>query len=186
MADQIRYEIQYPSSSRIDADLFHRSIASAVIIPPEALKSPSSKRRQSSASDVASKRPRLLSHDGRSESPSTTRASPKSDTIEPELPVRGEPAKDRRKSSVVEERKRGQRLFGGLISTLSQSTPTGQQKRRLEIEKRQKEREAQRKIDEENKRAQKLKDLKSVRKIEQIKFDEQSVSRSNILLLAII
>jgi hypothetical protein len=83
---------------------------------------------------------------------------------------------DRRKSSVQEEKKRGQRLFGGLLSTLSQSTPNGQQKRRLEIEKRQAERAKQQKLDDETRKAEKLAKLNEIRKTEQIKFDEESVS----------
>jgi hypothetical protein len=77
---------------------------------------------------------------------------------------------------VVEEKKRGQRLFGGLLSTLSQSTPNGQQKRRLEIEKRQSEKAQQQKHDDEVRRAEKLASLKKIRKAEQIRFDEESVS----------
>ena len=92
----------------------------------------------------------------------------------------GEKARDlnqeRRKSSVVEERKRGQRLFGGLLSTLSQTTPNGQQKRRLEIERRQAEKAQQQKHDDEVRRAEKLANLKKIRKVEQVKWDEQSVS----------
>lgn len=75
-----------------------------------------------------------------------------------------------------EERRRGQRLFGGLLSTLSQSTPNGQQKRRLEIEKRQAEKAQQQKHDDEVRRAEKLANLKKIRNTEQIKFDEESVS----------
>jgi hypothetical protein len=37
----------------------------------------------------------------------------------------------------VEERKRGQRLFGALLGTLSQSSSTTAQKRRADIEQRQ-------------------------------------------------
>ena len=83
---------------------------------------------------------------------------------------------ERRKSTVQEERKRGQRLFGGLLSTLSQSTPNGQQKRRQEIEKRQKEKAKQQKAADEIRRGERLAKLKEVRKAEQIKFDQKSVS----------
>lgn len=74
-----------------------------------------------------------------------------------------------------EEKKRGQRLFGGLLSTLSQSTPNGQQKRRQEIEKRQQERAKQQKADDEIRRKEKLAQLKTVREAEQIKFSEAAV-----------
>lgn len=74
-----------------------------------------------------------------------------------------------------EEKKRGQRLFGGLLSTLSQSTPNGQQKRRQEVEKRQQERAKQQKADDETRRKEKLAQLKTVREAEQIKYDEATV-----------
>ena len=160
-------------------------ISSAVILPvePEA-PSPRAKRRQSSTSeDASSKRPRV-SEDGTAGSPSALRASPES-TIQ-ESGVKQEPSakakdltQDRRKSSVVEERKRGQRLFGGLLSTLSQSTSNGQQKRRLDIEKRQAEKAQQQKLDHEMRQAERLAKLKEIRKVEQIKFDEESVSGHN-------
>jgi hypothetical protein len=63
---------------------------------------------------------------------------------------------------------------------LSQSTPNGQQKRRLEIEKRQQEKAKQQKAADEVRRAEKLANLKAVRKEEQIKFDEESVSRRRL------
>jgi hypothetical protein len=135
------------------------------------------KRRQSSTSDSASKRPRL-SQDTSAGSPYALRESPQA--IESKLKAEPEEkpkdlSQERRKSSVQEERKRGQRLFGGLLSTLSQSTPNGQQKRRLEIEKRQQEKAKQQKAADEGRRAEKLANLKAVRKAEQVKFDEQSV-----------
>jgi hypothetical protein len=82
---------------------------------------------------------------------------------------------ERRKASVQEERKRGQRLFGGLLSTLSQTTPNSQQKRRQEIEKRQQEKAKQQKAEDEKRRAQKREDLVATRKSEQVKFEEASV-----------
>ena len=74
-----------------------------------------------------------------------------------------------------EERKRGQRLFGGLLSTLSQTTPNNQHKRRQEIEKRQQERAKQQKAADEGRKAEKLANLKAVRRTEQVKVDAQSV-----------
>lgn len=94
-------------------------------------------------------------------------------------------SQDRRKSSAVEEKKRGQRLFGGMLSALSQSTPNGQQKRRLEIEKRQAERAKQHKLNEDTRKAEKLTKLKEVRKTEQVKFEEESVSRSPLTLVIV-
>ncbi|KAJ3532907.1 hypothetical protein NM208_g8223 [Fusarium decemcellulare] len=53
---------------------------------------------------------------------------------------------DRRRLATQEEKKRGKRLFGGLLSTLSQTTGSTQQKRRLEIERRQQDRLQKQKI----------------------------------------
>lgn len=152
-------------------------IASVVIPEPEDSQPPApSKRRQSSTSEATSKRPRL-SLDAGAGSPTALRHSP--EPIDPSKKS-AENGKDsvneRRKSSVQEEKKRGQRLFGGLLSTLSQTTPNGQQKRRLEIEKRQQEKAKQQKLEDEVRRAEKLAKLKAIRKEEQVKFDEETVS----------
>ncbi len=82
---------------------------------------------------------------------------------------------DRHKGILQEERKRGQRLFGGLMSTLSQTDSNSQHKRRLEIERRQQERAQQQKIEDDKRRAEKLARLTEIRKVEQIKFDEKAV-----------
>ncbi|KAI9049968.1 hypothetical protein LZ554_006115 [Drepanopeziza brunnea f. sp. 'monogermtubi'] len=152
---------------------------------PKAPKSPEAalKRRQSSASDSdsTSKRPRF--------SPD----APLRDLPQPIKSVRKEPEvksedalQKRRKSSVQEEKRRGQRLFGGLLSTLSQSTPNGQQKRRLDIEKRQQEKAKQQKAADEARRREKLADLKTVRKAEQIIYDEAEMRtrHSNLIAMA--
>lgn len=83
---------------------------------------------------------------------------------------------ERRKSNVQEERKRSRRLFGGILSALSQTAPSGQQKRRQEIEKRQAEKAKQQKVDDEDQRAERLAKLKATRKAEQIKYNRESVS----------
>jgi hypothetical protein len=164
----------------------YRAIASAVVLPEpdldqtEAPRVP--KRRQSSSPDPSTKRPRL-STDGDLGSPSTLRASPNasppvpdSTTLAPKDANHG-----RRESNAQEERKRGQRLFGGLLNTLSQSTSNAQQKKRLEIEKRQQEKARLQKAEDESRRAERLQKLKEVRMREQVKFNEQSVSMHVIL-----
>lgn len=78
--------------------------------------------------------------------------------------------------SKEEERKRGKRLFGGLLSTLSQTTSNSQQKRRQEIEKRQQEKAAKQKAEDDSRRNERLAKLSRVRKLEQVRFDEQVVS----------
>lgn len=75
-----------------------------------------------------------------------------------------------------EEKKRGKRLFGGLLSTLSQTTTNSQQKRRQEIEKRQQEKAAKQKTEDDLRRNERLAKLDRIRKIEQVSFDEQVVS----------
>lgn len=93
---------------------------------------------------------------------------------EPRRPVAA-PEPDRRRKFNQEEKKRGQRLFGGLLSTLSQTTASSQQKKRLEIERRQQEKAQQQRVEYDKRRSEKLAQLKSIREIEQAKFNEQVV-----------
>ncbi|KAL8691939.1 MAG: hypothetical protein Q9224_004067 [Gallowayella concinna] len=144
------------------------AVASAVIVPEveeqptESLES--GKRRNSSFSEESSKRPRLNSETGRD----------RNDTSHPSTgPAR---LSDRRKSGQLEERKRGQRLFGALLGTLSQSSSSTAQKRRTDIEKKQ---QAKLRLQAEEHEAQKkrrLESLLTVRRKEQKKYDKQSVS----------
>jgi hypothetical protein len=123
-----------------------------------------------------------LSTDRDGDSVSTLQTSPKSSPPAAESVTL--PHKDanqgRKESNAQEERKRGRRLFGGLLNTLSQSSSDAQQKKRLEIEKRQQERARLQKAEDESRRAEKLRKLKEVRMREQVKFDEQSVSMQTI------
>jgi hypothetical protein len=80
-----------------------------------------------------------------------------------------------RRNVSIEEKKRGQRLFGSLVSTLSRTTSRPQQQKRLEIERRQQEKAQQRRAEDEKRRAERLEQLKKTRQIEQIKLDEQAV-----------
>jgi hypothetical protein len=80
-----------------------------------------------------------------------------------------------RRNFSVEEKKRGQRLFGGLVSTLSRTASGSQQQKRLEIERRQHEKAQQRRAEDEKRRSERLEGLKRTRQIEQIKFDERVV-----------
>jgi len=84
----------------------------------------------------------------------------------------------------MEEKKRGQRLFGGLVSTLSRTTSSTQQQRRLEIERRQHEKAQQRRAEDEKRRAEKLEQLKRVRQIEQVKLDERAMNTRHSAMLA--
>jgi len=166
-------------------------IASAVILPEPEVKQAESpraiKRRHSSISDPTAKRPRL-STEASDDSPSTVRASPQASPLKKEQdPSTSQPlANDRRNSRVQEERKRGQRLFGGLLNTLSQSTSSSQQKRRQEIERRQQEKAKQQKAEDEERRSERLRKLKEVRQQEMVKFNEQSmrILHSSMLTMA--
>lgn len=165
-------------------------MASAVVVPKQDapnVKSPRRKRRQSSVSEDASKRLRISTEDSAISTSTLHSSSQALDSTKLESPGKNQPLavspetsrngrSERRRSSVQEERKRGQRLFGGLLNTLNQSTPNGQQKRRQEIEARQKERAAQRKAEAEDRKKEKAASLQAVRVVEQVKFQEESVS----------
>ena len=160
---------------------YSRVISSEVVLPESEYEQPdvprAAKRRQSSSSDHSTKRARL-STDGDIDLASAIRTSPSNSPKAPESA--NQPKKDaireRRQSDAQEERKRGRRLFGGLLNTLSQSASNTQQKRRLEIETRQQEKARLQKAEDESRRAERLQKLKEVRMREQVKFDEQSAS----------
>lgn len=81
----------------------------------------------------------------------------------------------RRPSATLEEKKRGKRLFGGLLNTLSQKPTNNQQKRRQEIERRQQERLQNQRAEDDQKREENLKHLRVIRMQEQIGFEEKVV-----------
>ncbi|RSM02240.1 hypothetical protein CEP52_008109 [Fusarium oligoseptatum] len=91
---------------------------------------------------------------------------------------------DRRRLATQEERKRGKRLFGGLLSTLSQTTGSSQQKRRLEIERRQQERLQKQKLEDDRVRDENRARLTGIRMAEQIVFDEQVMQNKHTKMLA--
>ncbi len=150
-----------------------RAVASAVILPEDTTErplstSPTLKRRQSSFSDERSKRLRL--DNGQSNDSRNSPASPL------------DRASDRRKSGQLEERKRGQRLFGALLGTLSQSSSSTAQKRRTDIEKKQQAKLKLQAEEQDEKKKQKREALLIIRRREQVKYDKQSVW--SILVLA--
>lgn len=156
--------------SRKVLKISNRAVASAVILPEDVAEqpppaSPTLKRRQSSFSDERSKRPRLSS--GGSNDKQDVGASP------PAVPV--DRASDRRKSGQMEERKRGQRLFGALLGTLSQSSSSTAQKRRTDIEKKQQAKLKLQAEEQDEKKKQRREALMEMRKREQVKYDKQSV-----------
>lgn len=124
-----------------------------------------SKRRGSSISQTEPnkrRRPSTDDHDG--DQPSTQ------DVVAPSAADR------RRTSGQAEERKRGQRLFGALLGTLSQNSATTAQKRRADIEKKQQAKLKLQAEEYDEKKKRELEKLMNLRRKEQKKWDEQSVS----------
>lgn len=114
--------------------MIYRTLASAVAVPEQDTlrQSPElpAKRRKSSVTEHEPKRRRLSAQEG---SPQSQAQRPSSPAQEPEQSAEKRPVRRGRE----DERKRGQRLFGGLLGTLSQSSNSAAQKRRADIEKRQ-------------------------------------------------
>ncbi|KAL8728003.1 MAG: hypothetical protein Q9166_005674 [cf. Caloplaca sp. 2 TL-2023] len=154
------------------------AVASAVIVPEVEEQSTqardSGKRRNSSFSEQDSKRPRLNSETNRDQ---TGSSHPSAGPARPS---------DRRKNGQLEERKRGQRLFGALLGTLSQSSSSTAQKRRTDIEKKQQAKLRLQAEEREEQRKQRLESLMIVRRKEQKKYDKQSmhIRHSNMLAQA--
>jgi hypothetical protein len=148
---------------------------------PEALEDAGVQKRKASSSPVpeadSSKRLRRDSRDEHDDS--ARRNSPPASPEKYRDPMPNTEL-DRRRSVTQEEKKRGMRLFGGLLNTLSQSTPTNQQKKRQEIEQRQQERARLRRVEDDRKRAERHGRLTEIRNVEQIKFDEKVVRRHTL------
>jgi hypothetical protein len=90
------------------------------------------KRRQSSTTELEldTKRRRLSSQAETQET--------ESNTAQTQISPKGEDQdSDRKRARRDEERKRGQRLFGSLLGTLSQSSTSAAQRRRADIERKQ-------------------------------------------------
>ncbi|KAI9675330.1 MAG: hypothetical protein M1817_001233 [Caeruleum heppii] len=148
-------------------------IPSAVVLPepldPPPSPPPTAKRRQSSLSEQDSKRARL-SIDGTH------------DDTHPSVPASSE----RRKSGQAEERKRGQRLFGALLGTLSQSSSSSAQRRRADIERKQQTKLKAQAEEYDEKKKVELEKLMTMRRREQKRWDEQSmrIRHANSLAMA--
>ncbi|OJD23952.1 hypothetical protein ACJ73_04692 [Blastomyces percursus] len=162
------------------------TIASAVALPEQEENSDSRlKRRQSPSDDNESKR-RRLSADNEHPEPKDKQASSLTATTSKTISNATDQRDARRKSGVAEERKRGQRLFGALLGTLSQSSSTAAQKRRADIEKKQQAKlRMQAEVYNELTR-KKQEDLLAMRKKQQRTYDAQSMRlrHSNQLAMA--
>ncbi|KAK5629637.1 hypothetical protein RRF57_005352 [Xylaria bambusicola] len=91
---------------------------------------------------------------------------------------------DRREMARQEEKKRGRRLLGGLMNTLSQASAGPQHRKRQDIERRQQAKSTQQRAEEDRLRMQKLSKLEAARKVEQLKFDEQVMKTRHADMLA--
>ena len=137
-------------------------MASAVIVPEaEDLQVPDLKRRPSSSPDTNSKRRRLSQDDPAQQ---TKRVDSGRHTED------GSVVKDK-----VEERKRGRRLFGALLGTLSQSSSSTAQNRRNEIERRQQAKLRQQAEEQDEAKKEKFEALFAARRKESGVYAKQSV-----------
>ncbi|KAL1842733.1 hypothetical protein VTJ49DRAFT_4371 [Mycothermus thermophilus] len=89
-----------------------------------------------------------------------------------------------RRQVTLEEKKRGQRLFGNLVSTLSRTASGPQQQRRLEIERRQQGRAQQRRAEDEKRKVERLEHLKRSREIEQVNLEEREMHTRHRTILS--
>lgn len=123
-----------------------------------------------------------LGYDNRSRSPfhqtHPNSSYPRRDSYRQPAPLPQEPlAPPPKKSVTQEERKRGQRLFGGILGTLSGQTREGSNlhKRRQDIERRQHERVQRQEVEDEKHRRERLERGRRERMMNQIEVDEKSM-----------
>ncbi|KAI5208584.1 hypothetical protein E4T39_01284 [Aureobasidium subglaciale] len=154
-----------------ETNAMRRSVASAVVLPNA---TPSSPRRSPVASQSpqearagTKRRQSPASHD----SPKRQRLSPSPDRIKKE--DHGPPNRERRPVKPMDEKKRNQRLFGGLLRGLSQTRPANAQaaKRRAEQEERRRQKEQE--LSE--RQTERVELLNVARKKEQQRVDEASM-----------
>lgn len=126
--------------------------------------SPTLKRRQSSIDESTPKRPRLTTDSQGVNSPPA-----------PALDTNERRRSSARGSGALEERKRGQRLFGAILGTLSQSTSSAGQRKRAEIEKRQLDKLRLRREQEDLQKKEKSEELLVARRKQQNLWDEEGM-----------
>ncbi|KAG8531491.1 uncharacterized protein KY384_003120 [Bacidia gigantensis] len=147
------------------------AVASAVILPETEdstpIVPPTVKRRRSSESSPHSKRARL--------SQNAAKDDQESSFPRPNQLSREDRLNERRKTGPLEERKRGQRLFGALLGTLSQSSSSTASKRRADIEDKQRTKLKQQNEEENEKKRANIEAIIEVRRQEQKIFDRQSM-----------
>ena len=152
-----------------------RTLASAVVLPEQDNLPPSPdaglKRRNSVVeADSESKRRRLSSHQDHTGDRSPTERKQSSPSEAERKPER-RPGRGGRE----EERKRGQRLFGALLGTLSQSSNSAAQKRRADIERRQQDKLKLQDEEYGELKKKRREERIAIRKKEQRLYEEESV-----------
>ncbi|KAF7117986.1 hypothetical protein CNMCM5793_007355 [Aspergillus hiratsukae] len=160
-----------------------RTLASAVAVPEPDTLAPSPeaslKRRNSSTTDPDpdSKRRRLSTQEEKDPA-----VEPFSDTTE----QRPDRRASRQANGRDEERKRGQRLFGALLGTLSQRSNTAAQKRRADIEQKQQDKLKLQDEEYDELKKKKREERAALRKKEQRYYEEESMRtrHSNLLAMA--
>ncbi|RKF81936.1 putative pinin sdk mema domain-containing protein [Golovinomyces cichoracearum] len=148
-------------------------IASAVILPPHPpdIDIVPTKRLKSPSTDSISKRARLEHEDG-SETKNLSTETSHPIVTSPSITERNE---ERRKSTVVEEKKRGQRLLGSLLNALSQSSQNGQHKIKAHSQKRQLKQASIQKTLNDIQTGARVTEILEIQKQEQKKFDEETM-----------
>ncbi|PSR94434.1 pinin/SDK/memA/ protein conserved region-domain-containing protein [Coniella lustricola] len=148
------------------------------------------RRRSPSPSSMRSRDPHSGTYDSRRRDPSPPlprsrdRRVSETSRRRPDVTLGDKDRPQREGLNKEEEKKRGKRLFGGLLSTLSQSSTNSQQRKRQEIEKRQQEKAAKQRSEDDKRRSGKLQKLDRIRKIEQVCFDEQVMRTRHSNMLA--
>nr|KMM72062.1 hypothetical protein CPAG_08361 [Coccidioides posadasii RMSCC 3488] len=161
------------------------SIASAVALPDPEPSSPDAtlKRRQfPSQEDNNTKRRRVSTSQAQSTADDTSQVSP----VVPRTSVDDGKEKGRQKTGREEERKRGQRLFGALLGTLSQSSLTATQKRRADIERKQQAKLKQQDEEYDEQYRKRREELMARRRRDQVVYERESlrVRHSNLRAMA--
>jgi hypothetical protein len=172
-------------------DFICRVLASAVVVPEQDLpaESTSLKRRQSdlTESPTDSKRARLSPEDQRNEQQGQHDSRPDAPVAkaQDELEADDDKRTIRRRTGRDEERKRGQRMFGALLGTLSAkgNGSSTAAKRRADIEKRQAEKLKQLEQDVSQREREQAEELMRTRRKEQWLVDAAAVSNIGASLM---
>lgn len=129
------------------------------------------KRRQSSISESDSKRRRLSSQGNIS--PQSERRRPSSPPAATSDSSGRKPTRPR--EGREEDRKRGQRLFGGLLGTLSQKPSIAAQRRRADIEKKQQEKLKTQDVQYGEQKKRRKEELEEIRRREAPLYEREAV-----------